>query len=372
MCHNTGMARQGQQIHLKVTDRAELESWLRKGSMPHRLVQRAGIILMSADKVTPTDIAARLGVSKAVVHKWRRRFREEGVVGLQDRPRPGQPRKLSEAKVKEVLRLTVQRVPKEATHWSLRLMAKYAGITTWQVRQIWAGADLKPHRLKSFKISNDPNFAEKVIDIVGLYMHPPDNMMVLSVDEKTQIQALERTQPMLPLKPGQMERRTHDYKRHGATNLYAAFDILTGEVLGRVTKRHRAKEFMGFLKQVDRSTDSELMLHIILDNSSTHKAKEVRSWLDEHSRFHLHFTPTSASWLNAVEGWFGQLERRCLHRGVFTSVRELQAKLLGYIETHNRESAKPFRWTKSAQTIIDAASRAKEASMNLRVNQTEH
>ena len=354
------MARKARQLVVKTSDRSELESWLRKGSTPHRLAQRARVILMSADGVSPKEIGARLGMSNAAVHTWRRRYLEEGIAGLYDRPRPGQPRKLSEAKVKEVLRLTVKRVPKEATHWSLRLMAEYAGTTTWQVRQIWAAADLKPHRLKTFKISNDPNFAEKVIDIVGLYMNPPDNAMVLSVDEKTQVQALDRTQPMLPLKPGQIERRTHDYKRHGTTNLYAAFNVSTGEVVGRVTKRHRAKEFLDFLKQIDRSTDSELVLHIILDNSSTHKAKEVQPWLDSHPRFHLHFTPTSASWLNAVEGWFGQLERRCLYRGVFTSVPELQSELRRYIKAHNAESAKPFRWTKVAQGIIDAVNRAKE------------
>ena len=353
------MARKAKEVKLTGPDRARLESLMRKGSTPQNLAQRARIILMSEEELPPKVIATRVGLSETVVHKWRRRFREEGIPGLQDRRRPGQPRKLSETQVKEVLRLTVERVPKEATHWSLRLMAKYAGISTWQVRQIWANADLKPHRLKTFKISKDPEFAEKVVDIVGLYMDPPDNAMVLSVDEKTQIQALDRTQPMLPLKPGQIERRTHDYKRHGTTNLYAAFDILTGEVRGRITKRHRAKEFLDFLKQIDRSTDSELELHIILDNSSTHKTEEVRSWLSDHQRFHLHFTPTSSSWLNAVERWFAQLERRCLYRGMFSSVSDLQTELRRYIKAHNQESAKPFRWTKDAPTIIDAANRAK-------------
>lgn len=366
------MARQAQQIVLPGSDRAELESLIRKGSTPQGLAQRARIILMSAEKIQPKVIAIRVGISETAVHKWRRRFREEGISGLRDRYRPGQPRKLSEAEVKEVLRLTVERVPKESTHWSVRLMAKYAGISTWQVRQIWANADLKPHRLKTFKISNDPEFAEKVVDIVGLYMAPPDNAMVLSVDEKTQIQALDRTQPMLPLKPGQVERRTHDYKRHGTTNLYAAFDILTGEVRGRITKRHRAKEFLDFLKQIDRSTDSQLELHLILDNSSTHKTEDIRSWLQVHPRFHLHFTPTSSSWLNAVERWFAQLERRCLYRGVFTSVPELQAELRRYIKAHNQESAKPFCWTKDAQTIVDAANRAKENLITMRTNQTGH
>lgn len=250
-------------------------------------------------------------------------------------------------------------------------MAKAAGITTWQVRQIWDAADLKPHRLKTFKISNDPEFAEKVIDVVGLYMSPPDNAVVLSVDEKTQIQALDRTQPMLQLKPGQIERRTHDYKRHGTTSLHAAFDVLTGKVIGRVTKRHRAKEFLDFLRQIDRSVPKELNLHVILDNSSTHKTPGVNKWLEDHPRFILHFTPTSASWLNAVEGWFGQLERRAIHRGVFTSVKDLRDEILRFIKVHNAQSAKPFKWTKSASSIIEAVNRAKQ-SLTDTTNQTGH
>ena len=225
------MAKKAQNIPLNETAKVKLESWLHKRSTKHLLAQRSRIILMSAQNVSPTDIAQRLDISRAVVYKWRTRFLNEGIEGLYDRPRPGQPRKLSEDKTKEVLWLTTERIPKEATHWSVRLMAKYAQITTWQVRQIWAKYDLKPHRLASFKISNDPKFAQKVIDIVGLYMKPPDNAMVLSVDEKMQIQALDRTQPMLQLKPGQIERRTHDYKRNGITNLYAAFNTLTGEVV---------------------------------------------------------------------------------------------------------------------------------------------
>jgi transposase len=360
------MAKQAKETVLSESERAELETLVRKGTTPQRLAQRARIILLSTDGIQPKVIAVKVGLSETAVHKWRGRFREERVVGLRDRSRPGQPRKLSQAKEKEILKLTVERIPKESTHWSVRLMAKYGGITTWQVRQIWARADLKPHRLKTFKISNDPDFADKVVDIVGLYMDPPDNAMVLSVDEKTQIQALDRTQPMLPLKPGQVERRTHDYKRHGITNLYAAFDILTGEVQGRITKRHRASEFLDFLKQIDRSTDSQLDLHIILDNSSTHKTNDVRLWLENHPRFHLHFTPTSSSWLNAVEGWFAQLERRCLYRGIFGSVAELKAELRRYIKAHNQESAKPFRWTKDAKAIINSTNRAKANIDNLR------
>ena len=239
-------------------------------------------------------------------------------------------------------------------------MAEHAGVTRWQVHQIWKAADLKPHRLRTFKISNDPHFAEKVCDVVGLYMNPPpDNALVLSVDEKTQIQALDRTQPKLQLRPGQVERQTHDYKRHGTTSLYSAFNTLTGQVIGRVTQRHRAREFLDFLRQIDRETPKDLDLHLILDNSSTHKTPEVKTWLAKHPRFKLHFTPTSASWLNAVEGWFGQLERRALYRGIFTSVGELKSAIKRYIKVHNEKLAKPFRWHKSAESIMTSVARAK-------------
>ncbi len=308
-----------------------------------------------------TEISVRLGISRPTVYKWQQRYKQEGVDGLHDQPRSGRPTKLTEAKVKRILQLTTERIPKEATHWSTRLMAKYADVTQWQVRQVWTAAKLKPHRLKTFKISNDPEFAEKVIDVVGLYLNPPDNALVLSVDEKTQIQALDRTQPMLQLRPGQIERRTHDYKRYGTASLYAAFDVATGEVIARVTKRHRAKEFLQFLRQVDRQVPRALDLHIILDNSSTHKTEAVKKFVDEHSRFHFHFTPTSSSWMNAVETWFSQLERRALYRGVFTSVTELRKELRRYVKVHNDESAKPFAWTKSARTIIEAVERAKAA-----------
>ena len=281
------MARTHEKYELTAEDRRALETLLRSPKAAQSLVLRARIVLHSGSGQTAEEVAASLGTSKLSVYKWRNRFKTSGIDGLEDLPRSGQPKKLSAAKVKEVLTLTVERIPKEATHWSVRLMAKAAGITTWQVRQIWEASDLKPHRLKTFKISNDPEFAEKVVDVVGLYMNPPDNALVLSVDEKTQIQALDRTQPMLPLRPGQIERRTHDYRRNGTTSLYAAFDILTGKVIGRTTKRHRAKEFLDFLRQIDCSTPRELDLHLILDNSSTHKTPEVQTWLAEPSAVHL-------------------------------------------------------------------------------------
>lgn len=348
------MAREPENYELKLPDREALEALLRSPKTTQSLAKRARIILLTAAGHPAAEVAVAVGTTARAVYRWRKRFKDHGLSGLNDRPRPGQPKKLSEKVVKEVLRLSVGCIPKEATHWSVRLMAKAAGVTTWQVRQIWEAADLKPHRLKSFKISRDPRFAEKVIDVVGLYMNPPDNAMVLSVDEKTQIQALDRTQPMLPLKPGQIERRTHDYKRHGTASLYAAFDVLTGKVLGRVTKRHRAKEFLDFLRQIDRTTPRELDLHVILDNSSTHQTPQIKKWLAEHPRFILHFTPTSASWLNAVESWFSQLERRAIHRGVFTSVKSLREEIKRFIRVHNEQCAKPFRWTKTASVILEA------------------
>lgn len=356
------MARTPEQFNLTDGDRQVLEGLLRSPKTAQSLALRTRIVLMSGAGKSVETIAASVGTSTKAVYKWRNRFKEAGLDGLSDLPRSGQPKKLTEQKVKHVLTLTVERIPHEATHWSVRLMAKYAGITTWQVRQIWDAADLKPHRIKSFKISNDPKFAEKVVDVVGLYLSPPDNAIVLSVDEKTQIQALDRTQPMLQLKPGQIERRTHDYKRNGTMSLYAAFDILTGEVMGRVTKRHRAKEFLDFLRQIDRSTPKHLDLHIILDNSSTHKTAEVKKWLAEHARITMHFTPTSASWLNAVESWFSQLERRAIYRGIFSSVMDLRNEIKRFIEVHNATNAKPFRWTKSATAIIESVQRAKQSA----------
>ena len=318
------------------SDRRELRSWLRAGTTRKSHAERARIVLLSAEGLSAEAIAAQLGVVRLTVYKWRARYRRQGFAGLKDLPRPGQPRKMTLEKGKQILDWTTHRVPREATHWSLALMAKYAGVTRWQVEQVWKAADPRPHRIKSFKISNDPRFSEKVIDVVGLYLNPPDNAVVLSVDEKTQIQALDRTQPMLPLRPGQVERRTHDYKRHGTASLYAAFNIATGDVLGRITEQHRAKEFLDFLKQIDRAHAQSVELHLILDKSSAHKTPDVNRWLEAHPRFKLHFTPTSASWLNAVE-------------------------IRRYIDAHNLATAKPFVWTKSAESILAAVDRAKRA-----------
>lgn len=345
-------------------DRAELERMVRSPTTSQGMAQRARIILALAGGKSVNRVAKEQATSTARVYRWRRRYLNSGLSGLLDNPRSGRPATLSPEKAQEILTATVERVPHESNHWSLRLMAEYAGVTKWQVRKVWEAADLRPHRIKNFKISNDPHFAEKVVDIVGLYMNLPDKAMVLSVDEKTQIQALDRTQPMLQLRPGQIERRTHDYKRNGVTNLYAAFDIANGQVMGRVTNRHRAKEFLSFLRQIDRNTPKNLKIHLILDNSSTHKTEDVRNWFASHKRFVPHFTPTSASWLNAVEGWFSQLERRSIHRGVFTSVKDLRDEIHRFIRAHNKRSAKPFVWKKSAESILQKVEKAKQAMEN--------
>lgn len=347
-------------IVLTAEQRGKLEAMVRAHSTPQALVQRARIVLAFADGKRPKEVAAATGAVLRTVYEWRRRFESGGLGALDDLHRSGRPTTLTAEKVDEILQATVHNQPHEATHWSQRLMARHSGVSKEQVAKVWKAADLRPHRIKSFKISRDPKFVEKVRDVVGLYLNPPDNAMVLSVDEKTQIQALDRTQPMLQLRPGQVERRTHDYKRHGTKTLYAALHTQTGHVIGRVTDRHRAKEFLEFLRLVDKSTPKELDLHVILDNSSTHKTLEVQEWLVKHPRFQLHFTPTSASWINAVEGWFGKLEQRTLYRGVHTSTADLERDLHRHIAAHNEFNAKPYRWTKSADAILASVERAKE------------
>lgn len=332
---------------------------LRAVSTTHQFALRVQIVLRWADGERPADTERALAVALRTVNEWRRRYERTGLAGLSDLPRAPRQRTITPEKADEILQATVHNVPHEGTHWSQRLMAKHARVSRRQVVNVWRAADLRPHRLKTFKISRDPKFVEKVRDIVGLYMNPPDNALVLSVDEKTQIQALDRTQPMLQLRPGQIERRTHDYIRHGTKTLYAAFNVGDGKVIGQVTDKHRASEFLGFLRKVNRETPQDLDLHVILDNSSTHKTAEVLAWLAKHPRFHFHFTPTSASWMNAVEQWFGKLEERSLYRGVFTSADALAADIYRHIDAHNQFSAKRFKWTKSADKILASVDRAK-------------
>lgn len=361
--YNTGM-RKPLEFSVNAENTRVLKRWLRSTTLPQGQITRARIILSLSRGKTPSEVADEQFVSCKTVHKWRIRFLESGVNGLLDEPRPGRPITIDKKTINRVLTLTTQYVPEEATQWSERLMAIHANVTPYQVRKIWKAADLQPHRLQTFKISNDPGFADKVVDIVGLYMNPPSNAVVLSVDEKTQIQALDRTQPGLPLSLGNIGSRTHDYKRNGTTSLYAAFNILTGRVIGKVAARTRSKEFLSFLRQIDRRHPKHLDLHIILDNHSAHKTKEVMTWLEKRPHIHFHFTPTSSSWLNAVEGWFAQLERRALYRGVFSGVQDLKEELNRFIAVHNRHLAKPFKWTKDAKSILAAVERAKDALPN--------
>lgn len=346
-------------LEISVEDRKQLEQWSSSRKVPSGLAQRARIVLLTDEGLQAADVGQRVGASVRSVYKWVWRYSKEGINGLHERKRSGRPRSLNLDQVMEILTKTVEELPPGATHWSQRAMAKVAGVSQYQVAQIWEAAGLKPHRLRSFKISRDPKFAEKIVDVVGLYMNQPDNALVLSVDEKTQIQALDRTQPGLPLRPGQVERRTHDYKRHGTLSLYAAMDIATGQVIGKTTERHRAVEFLQFLELIDKKTKKAPAVHVILDNSSTHKTPAVQQWLDAHPRFQFHFTPTSASWLNAIETWFSALERRAIYRGVFTSVSDLRNAILEYLKAHNKHYAKPFKWTKDADAILAKAERAR-------------
>ncbi len=365
------MARQPRPPVINDDARKDLEALTRSRNGRQDLAIRARALLLWAQGQGPVELARQFDVARRSLYYWRQRFEESGVDGLKDEPRSGRPRAMTSEKAKEILDATVHTIPREATHWSLRTMADHAKVTVHQVREVWLAAGLKPHRIANFKISADPNFAEKVRDVVGLYLSPPDNAVVLSVDEKTQIQALDRTQPMLQLRPGQVQRRTHDYVRHGTRSLYAAFDVATGTVMGRVTQRHRAKEFVDFLRQIDRATPEDLALHLIVDNSSTHSAPDVKRFLEQHPRFHMHFTPTSSSWLNAVESWFAQLERRALRRSVFTCVEELREELHRYITVHNEKLAKPFRWTKSAEAILEKVDRVR-TSIGATTTQTGH
>ncbi len=347
-------------LEISPDDRLQLQRWTASTKVESGLAKRARIVLLTAEGRHAAEVASSVGVSERSVYKWVWRFDKEGLEGLRERARSGRPRKLDLDQVLAILEKTIEEAPPGATHWSQRLMAEATGVTRHQVSEVWKAAGLQPHRLRTFKISRDPCFAEKVVDVVGLYMAAPGNAVVLSLDEKTQIQALDRTQPMLPLRPGQIERRTHDYKRHGTVSLYAAMDIATGKVIGKLTKRHRAEEFLAFLDLVDRRTRAAETVHVILDNSSTHKTKEVRTWLEAHSRFQLHFTPTSASWMNAVETWFSALERRAIYRGVFSSVTELKKAIRAYVAAHNKHYAKPFVWTKDATSILAKVERAKD------------
>jgi transposase len=337
---------------LSEDERRILENWARRRSTAQGLALRARIVLACAEGRSNTAVAARLGVSRATVRKWRARFLARRLDGLADEPRPGVPRTITDAQVEEVVIRTLEEVPEGATHWSKRELARRVGISPTSVHRIWRAFGLQPWRVEDFKISPDPLLIDKIRDVVGLYLAPPANAAVFSVDEKPHIQALERTAPVLPMLPGVPERRSFDYVRHGTIDLLAALNIATGKVLGKLTAQHRAVDFRDFLDDIDRQTDPGLDVHVICDNLSAHKAPVVHKWLLAHPRFQLHFTPTYSSWINQVERWLAELQRRCLARGVFCSVEELTTALEAWIKLWN-EDARPFKWTKTADQIID-------------------
>jgi transposase len=333
-------------------ERETLERWARRHTSAQALALRCRIVLACADGGSNTEVAERLGVTRSTVAKWRTRFVVERLDGLHDEPRPGGPRSISDDDVERVIVKTLEETPRDATHWSTRSMAQATGMSQSAVSRIWRAFALKPHLVDSFKLSPDPQFIDKVRDIVGLYLNPPDAAIVLCVDEKSQIQALDRTAPVLPLIPGTPERRTHDYRRYGTTNLYAALDVASGNVISAMTARHRAQEFLRFLRLIDASVPDHLDVHVVLDNSSTHKTPAVQRWLVRHPRFTFHFTPTYSSWLNLVERWFGELTNRWLRRGTHRSVKQLVASIRTWITNWN-DDPKPFVWHKTADEILD-------------------
>jgi transposase len=343
-------------LELNEAERSEVEGWARRRKTAQALAMRARIVLRAAEGLSNTAIAAELGVSKHTVGKWRERFARLRADGLLDEPRPGAPRRIGDEQVAELVDRTLSTRPEGSTHWSLRTMAKAAGLSATTVGRVWRAFGLQPHRSETFKLSTDPLFAEKVRDIVGLYLAPPDRALVLCVDEKSQAQALDRTQPLLPLRPGQAERRTHDYARRGTTSLFAALDVKAGKVIGRCFPRHRAAEFRRFLDEIDAAVPPDLDVHLVLDNSATHKTALIRGWLAKRPRYHVHFTPTSASWINQVERWFGLLTERALRRGVHRSVAELERDIRAFIDATNA-APRPFRWVKTADGILASVRR---------------
>jgi len=341
---------------LREEDRPELVRWSRRMKSSNGLAQRARMVLRCATGAPSSTVASELGVTNATVGKWRARYIARGLGGLLDEPRCGAPRQISDEKVEAVVTQTLETMPQGATHWSTRSMAAKSGLSHTTVRRIWHAFGLQPHRVEHFKLSNDPQFIDKVRDIVGLYLNPPQHALVLSVDEKAQIQALDRTQPILPLRPGIAQRQTHDYRRHGTTSLFAALDVRSGTVIGELHQRHRSIEFKGFLQRIDREVPAELEVHVILDNYSTHKTPLIQRWLLRHPRYHLHFTPTYSSWINQVERVFSDLTEKQLRRGTHRSTRQLESAIRLYLAVRN-EHPKPFVWVKTADEILASVRR---------------
>jgi transposase len=351
---------------LNVTDaeREVLQQWARRPKSAQRLAQRSRIALLCGEGLSSTAVAAKVGLTVQTVGKWRERFRLRRLDGLCDEPRPGAPREISDAQVESAVTRTLETIPKNATHWSTRGLAEAEGLSQSAVVRIWHTFGLQPHLSKTFKLSKDPLFIDKVRDIVGLYLNPPERAIVLCIDEKAQVQALERTQPLLPMRPGQAERRTHDYVRHGTTSLFAALDVATGQVHGDCLRRHRHQEFLKFMEQIDRlPREPDTQIHLVLDNYGTHKTPRLRRWFAKRPYYHLHFTPTSASWLNMVERFFSKITTERIRRGAFRSVPHLEREIHAYLDEHNR-APRPFRWTASADLILDKVARICKRTSN--------
>jgi transposase len=343
-------------LELSEAERLELRSLVARRNTAQALALRARIVLACAEGGQNKVVAARLGLDRQTVGKWRRRFLEHRLDGLRDEPRSGTPRTIEDARIEAVIVRTLETVPPDATHWSSRSMARASGLSISTVQRIWRAFGLQPHRLETFKLSTDPDFVAKVRDVVGLYVSPPEHAIVLCVDEKSQIQALDRSQPVLPMRPGQPERRSHDYKRHGTTSLFAALDIATGKVIGQCFPRHRAAEFRRFLDEIEANVPKDLDVHLVMDNYATHKTPLIRAWFAKRPRWHVHLTPTSSSWLNQVERFFALITDKKIRRGVYRSVADLKADIEAFIDQHNAQP-KPFRWTKSADQILASIER---------------
>jgi transposase len=350
------IGRPKQPLSLTEEERDRLQSLAHRARSQSLLARRARVVLACAEGLDNKAVAKKLRCSLGMVGKWRSRFLKQRLEGLYDEPRPGAPRTVSDAQVEQVVIRTLESTPRGETHWSTRGLAKATGLSRMTISRIWHAFGLQPHRTDAFKLSPDPLLIEKVRDIVGLYINPPDHALVLCVDEKSQIQALDRTQPLLPLQPGQVERRTHDYKRHGTTSLFAALELKTSRLIGQLHRRHRSVEFRKFLDVIEAQVPASLDIHLIMDNYSTHKTATIRKWFAKRPRFHVHYTPTYGSWINLVERWFAELTNKRIRRGVFRSVKELEVAIREYIEVHN-EDPKPFVWTRKADQILDSIAR---------------
>ena len=350
------MARQLAPLILSDEELTELKALASRRKTAQALALRARIVLACAEGRQNKEVAAKLDVVEMTVGKWRRRFVEDRLEGLRDEPRPGAPRTVDDARIEATIVKTLESLPRDATHWSSRGMAKESGLSVSSVQRIWRAFGLQPHRMETFKLSSDPDFVAKVRDVVGLYVSPPQHAVVLCVDEKSQIQALDRSQPMLPMRPGQPARRSHDYMRHGTTSLFAALDIATGRIIGKCYSRHRAAEFRKFLDEIEAAVPRGLDVHLIMDNYATHKAPLIRNWLAKRPRWHVHLTPTSSSWLNQVERFFALITDKKIRRGIYRSVQALRADIMDFITQHNADP-KPFKWTKSANDILASIER---------------